>query len=159
MADDPNPNDDESTDAQLGDPGKKALDSERKARRDAERKLNEALTRLKDLEDRDKSEVDKLRDELDAAKKSLVETALSRDRLQVAIDKGLSTAQAKRLVGSTLEELEADAAEILEAFPAKGGATPPPSTRPVPSLSGGTDPTDEPVETNPAKLAEAVPRI
>lgn len=41
------------------------------------------------------------------------------DRLQVAIDKGLSTAQAKRLQGENLEELEADADEILELFGGK----------------------------------------
>lgn len=41
----------------LGDAGKKALDTERAARKEAERKL-------KDFEDRDKSELQKLQDEL-----------------------------------------------------------------------------------------------
>jgi hypothetical protein len=81
----------------------------------------------------------------------------------VATAKGLSAAQAKRLVGSTKDELEADADEIIEAFPAKegaGGATPPPTRRPAADLKGGGDAGDDspPVELNPAKLAEAVPR-
>ena len=48
------------------------------------------------------------------------------DRLTVGIDKGLTPAQAKRLQGSTIEELQADADELLETFgvtkePAKTG--------------------------------------
>lgn len=38
------------------------------------------------------------------------------DRLEVAIDKGLTPNQAKRLVGETKEELEADAEELLKDF-------------------------------------------
>ena len=37
-------------------------------------------------------------------------------RLQVALDKGLTSLQAKRLVGTTQEELEADADELLKAW-------------------------------------------
>jgi hypothetical protein len=39
-------------------------------------------------------------------------------KLDVAFEKGLTPAQAKRLVGATREELEADADEILRDFPA-----------------------------------------
>lgn len=38
------------------------------------------------------------------------------DRIEVAMEKGLTPAQAKRLQGETKEELEADADEILELF-------------------------------------------
>ena len=45
-------------------------------------------------------------------------------RLEVAFEKGLTPAQAKRLVGATREELEADADDILENFPVKTDGRP-----------------------------------
>ena len=68
-------------------------------------------------------------DEIDAQSKSAVEKATERaaaiererdqaqarlNRLEVALEKGLSPSQAKRLVGDTREELEADADELLK---------------------------------------------
>lgn len=44
-------------------------------------------------------------------------------RLQVAIEKGLNTAQLKRLIGNTKEELEADADELLSSFGSAGNST------------------------------------
>ena len=44
-------------------------------------------------------------------------------RLQVAIEKGLNTAQLKRLIGNTKEELLADADELLNSFGSKGDST------------------------------------
>ncbi len=82
----------------------------------------------------------------------------------MATAKGLTAAQAKRLAGATREELEADAEEILEAFPVSTSTDDsskgrPPSRQPKPELRGGGDPTEEPVETDPAKLAANVPRF
>lgn len=145
---------------ELGDAGKKALDDERKARREAERKLKEAADQLKELQDKDKTEIDKLRDENADLKNKLSASDAKSLRADVAMSKGLTAAQAKRLVGTTQEELEADADEILTAFPSQsgGGATPPPSKKPAPDLKGGSEPNDDSVEMNPAKLAESVPR-
>lgn len=91
-------------------------------------------------------------------------------RAEVAAAKGLTPAQAKRLTGTTKEELEADADDLLEHFKPSGKDDEPdkgnrnnnrPASRPRETLSGGTDPTsgNEVVETNPAKLAESVPRF
>lgn len=98
--------------------------------------------------------------------KDLDEERNKRLKAEVAASKGLTPAQAKRLSGTTQEELEADADDLLEAFPApsndeEGTKRPrPPSSRPKPDLRGGNEPgDDEPVETNPAKLAEGVPRF
>lgn len=147
-------------DADLGDAGKKALDEERKARREAEKALRDVQDQLKELTDKDKSEVEKLRDEVANLTKERDGDRLKVLRSDVAMAKGLTAAQAKRLVGSTQEELEADADEILEAFPAQGAATPPPSRKPsAAGLSGGGEPNSERVETSPAKLAESVPRF
>ena len=162
MADDPagdKPDDQPKPDDSLGDAGKKALDEERKARREAEKAKADLEKRIKEYEDRDKSDSEKAADAVKAAETRAEEAEKRALRLEVASDKGLTPAQAKRLVGGTKEELEADADEILEAFPAQG-ATPPPSRKPSTSgLSGGGEPASELIETDPAKLAANVPRF
>jgi hypothetical protein len=141
--------------ADLGDAGKAALDKERKARRDAEKQSADLAARLKQLEDKDKSETDKLRDEnatLTKENERLGGEILRRD---IASDKGLTLAQAKRLHGATREELEADADEFLtENGPAKDET--PAGDRPKERLKSGAVPDAEPEETDPAKLAAMV---
>jgi septal ring factor EnvC (AmiA/AmiB activator) len=113
------------------------------------------------LEEEQKSEAQKAADKLAAAEAKATSEAQRADRLQVALDKGLTAGQAKRLSGSTIEELAADADEILEQFPAgatEKKPTPPPSSKPSESLRGGTDPTEEVEEMDPDKLADAIPR-
>lgn len=112
--------------ADLGDAGKKALDEERAARREAEKQRKDLETRLKELEplaakakqleDSKKTETEKLGEKLTAAEKRAVEAEQKALRLEVASAKGLTQAQAKRLVGATKEELEADADELLSSF-------------------------------------------
>lgn len=136
---------------------KKALDSERKARREAERQLKEMEARLQEIEDKDKSEVDKLREQVEQLKSEASEATMRAMRADIAAEKGLSAAQAKRLVGASREELEADADEILEAFPASG-VTPPPSNKPRPDLRGGTDPTGDSVDVDMRSVVESIPR-
>ena len=127
---------------------------------EAQAKANaEAARRLAELEDQGKSDAEKLSAKIAEAEKRAAAAEERALRLEVAAAKGLTPSQAKRLVGSSREDLEADADEILEAFPVSNGATPPPSERPVSDLKGGTDPTVEPAEMNPAKLAESVPRL
>jgi len=75
--------------------------------------------KLKEYEDRDKTDLQKLQEERDALKFERDSLTLSQLRREVADEKGLTPAQAKRLVGSTREEFEADADEILAAFPTK----------------------------------------
>lgn len=117
--------------ADLGDAGKKALDEERAARREAEKQRKDLEARLKELEplaakakqleDSKKSETEKLGEKLTAAEKRAVEAEQRALRLEVAAAKGLTQVQAKRLVGTTKEELEADADELLTSF--GGGET------------------------------------
>jgi hypothetical protein len=158
---------------------KAALASERKLKRAAEARAAEAEGKVAGLEKKGKpgdqggndgndvaAEVKELRDEL--AKERVM-----RLRAEIAAEKKLTPAQAKRLNGSSREELEADADELLEAFPVSksdkgdddgkddrsGGR--PPSRRPAADLKGGSDPDggQEKVETDPAKLAGSVPRF
>lgn len=73
----------------------------------------EAAKRLSEMEEADKSETEKLASERDQHRTRADSAELSLARLEVALEKGLTRAQAKRLVGSTREELEADAEELL----------------------------------------------
>lgn len=98
----------------LNEGGKRALDAERKARRDAERQLKATSAKLAELEDRDKSEAEKLRDELERARAEAAAAQAAVLRADVAAEKGLSVAQAEFLSGGTREELEAAADKIKE---------------------------------------------
>jgi hypothetical protein len=87
--------------------------------------------------DSSKSDLQKLADRVTAAEKRAADAEAKQLRAEVAQTKGLSAAQAKRLTGTSREELEADADELLEAF---GGSK---KTDPKPadgdSEDGGTD--------------------
>jgi hypothetical protein len=140
-------------DGDLGDAGKQALAAERTARREAERQRKEMEARLKELEplaakakqleDAKKSEAEKLTERAAAAEKRAAEAETRALRLEVAGAKGLTAAQAKRLVGTTKEELEADADELVAAFggaAAQGGADgggKPKAKKPVEQLRPG----------------------
>lgn len=124
---------------------------------EAQAKANaKAATRLKELEDAGKSEIEKANDAASTEKRRADEAEMKLLRMEVAIEKGLSPAQAKRLVGTTREELEADANELLEAFTKEGGET---RTKPATGLRSRSVPGAEPEETDPHKLAAQVPRI
>lgn len=104
----------EDGDKALGDAGKKALETEREARRAAEKELAKYRKAEQEKADADKGEAEKR-----AAAEARAEAAELRAlRLEVAAEKGLTPAQAKRLVGASREELEKDADEILVDFPA-----------------------------------------
>ena len=104
----------ESATETLGDAGKKALDAERKEKRAAERRAAELESRLKEFEDRDKTEAQKLAERADTAEERARKAEDALNRLEVALEKGLTPSQAKRLVGTTREEYEADADELLK---------------------------------------------
>ncbi|MCW2900231.1 MAG: hypothetical protein JWO67_2496 [Streptosporangiaceae bacterium] len=64
-----NPPADPPVDDKLGEPGKKALAEERAARKAAEKLAAEQAAKLKEFEDRDKTEAEKLAAKADAAEK------------------------------------------------------------------------------------------
>lgn len=80
----------------------------------------DAADKLAALEDSKKTETEKLTERATAAETRAAEAESKALRLEVAAAKGLTQAQAKRLVGSTQAELEADADELLASF----GTTP-----------------------------------
>jgi TolA-binding protein len=134
---------------------KKALEAERKARRDAEKQLKDIQAQVKQLEDADKSESERLTERLAEAEKRATAAEGRADRFEVALEKGLDMTRAKRLTGSTREELEADADE-LHTWQAGSNEGPAPS-KPTEALTGGGDPTeDAPVDIR--QVVDAIPR-
>lgn len=97
---------------ELGEAGKRALDNERRARRAAEKRLGELEAKVKEAEDAEKTEVEKLTGQVAELTKRAEASEAKATRFEVAAAKGLSLAQARRLVGSTKEELESDADEM-----------------------------------------------
>lgn len=130
---DPNPQDNPPTDQPPAterpdtgadaDTGKLAADLDKwKAlarKHEAAAKANaDAAKRLTEIEDQGKSELEKLTARAEQAERERAEVTGRALRLEVAFEKGLTPQQAKRLVGASREELEADADEILRDFPA-----------------------------------------
>lgn len=96
----------------LGDAGKRALDAERKARAAAERRAKEAEAKLKEADDAQLSETERLQGQVADLQKQAEAAQAKADRFEIAAAKGLNLSQARRLVGSTKEELEQDADEM-----------------------------------------------
>lgn len=96
----------------LGEAGIAALKSEREARKAAEKATADALARVKEFEDRDKTEAQKQADRLAEFERENAELKVAKTRAEVAAAKGVPAAL---LTGSTQAELEA-AADALIAF-------------------------------------------
>ena len=159
--------DDEAQAPPAGDAGETSTNPDELAKwkamarkHEAQAKANAAAAkRLAEIEDANKTETQKLTEAKAAADKAAASAQGELARLRVAMRKGLTEAQAKRLVGETEEELEADAEELLASFGQKkdaGDAGTP--TRPKERLRSGAAPDEEPDETDPRKLADIVPR-
>lgn len=123
----------------------------------------DAAKRLADIEESQKTEAEKHQAARTKAEADLAASRRELTVLRVAMRKGLTEAQAKRLIGETEEELEKDADELLETFTAakqadSGAKVTPPAARPREHLRSGATPGKEPEETDPIKLAAAVPR-
>lgn len=118
--------------------------SEAKNLRQRVKELEQAELKLREIEDGEKSELQRLQEQLQDAEKRAGTAQMESLRLQVAHDKGLSPSQARRLSGSTLEELEADAEELLELFARPSQEdTPRVPSRPKPRLTDDTPSNEE----------------
>lgn len=110
------------------------------------------------LEDAKKTETQRLTDQLNAANKRAADLELNQLRRDVADAKGLPASLIKRLNGTTREELEADADDLLDTLPKPEPPAPPMQRQPKENLRGGGNPAEEPEETDPRKLAARIPR-
>jgi len=75
--------------------------------------LKAKASKYDEVDEANKTELQKAVERAEAAEKKLTPAEAKATRLEVALEKGLTATQAKRLVGSTKEELEADADELL----------------------------------------------
>ncbi|GLY21688.1 hypothetical protein [Micromonospora sp. NBRC 101691] len=143
----PPPVDPPKEDEPLGPAGKKALDEERAARKELERKLA-ALAPLEQLAQAlggkatgdGKTDLERLTERLTQHETEIAAERAARYRAEVAAAKGLTPQQAARLQGATREELEADADALLALFP----AAPAGPRNPVPDPSQGPRGTQPP---------------
>jgi hypothetical protein len=124
--------------ADLGDAGKKAIQAERDARRQAEKERNDYAARLKEIEDRDKTEAQKAADRAEAAEKALAEMTTRALRLQIGAEVGIPADMYEFLTGSDEASLREQAQKLADRL---GAATAPPAPgKPKPDPSQGARP-------------------
>lgn len=105
--------------------------------------------KVKEFEDLSKTEQEKLADSLVEAEQRAEDAEQKLLRAEVASEKGLTPAQAKRLTGSTKDELEADADELLEVLK--------PGKPPAPDLKQGVRTTESKGQLSRADLQKMKP--
>lgn len=122
-------------------------------------RLEEVEGKLKEREDAEKSEQQKLEEGKSSADERAKTAEAEAARLRVALKKGLDETQAKRLVGDDEAALEKDADELLASFKKEDDDedNKPPS-RPKERLRSGAASGKEPEDDSPAALAEQVSR-
>ncbi len=98
-------------DEPLGAPGLAALQSEREARKTADKALADALAKIQEYEDKDKTEQQRADDALKKAKEDLETLTVAKTRAEVAAAKGVP---AELLQGTTQAEIEASADAVLK---------------------------------------------
>jgi flagellar motility protein MotE (MotC chaperone) len=116
----------------------------------------DAAARLRELEDEQKSEQDKLTERLAELETSAKSSTLEAARLRVAIRKGLPESLVDRLRGDTLEDIEQDADELLVLIQSDDPSVEP-SRRPRERLRPGAAPDADPAPS-PDQLADEVIR-
>jgi hypothetical protein len=116
---------------------------------------SDAAARLKEVEDAQKTDADRQAERVAELESTAKTSTLEAARLRVALRKGLTETQAKRLVGDTEEDLETDADELLATFASPEDDGQQPGRRPQERLRPGATPSGEP-EKSPEELAEAV---
>lgn len=133
-----------------------------KANREAKNlreRLKEAepiISAAREAEEAQKSELQRAQERLAETDKEL--STLKRSQLvtELASDAGLPKKFWRRVTGDTQDEIQADIADLMEAFPVKDAVNL--SQKPRESLRGGSRP-DEPVEeTDPKKIVASIPR-
>lgn len=131
----------------LGDAGKAALQKERADRKAAEKRAEELDARLKAIEDKDKSELERAQARLAELEKSYATEQQQRLRLQVATAHGITPDDLVLLTGSTEEELTAQATRIAALNANRAAATAAPAFAPSPAQYAGNGTPPAPAAT------------
>lgn len=128
--------------------------------------LKAKAAKLDEQEAANKSELEKAQERLAEEERRANEAVARADRLEVVVSKALDEEQAKRvitaakrLVGTSREELEADADDLLSSFakPNDDGPKPTPPGKPSEDLKGGGDPSAPP-SPDIRKIVDEIPR-
>lgn len=112
----------DDTGGETGDKAAEALRKERQAKRELERQLADAKAKADkydELENANKSELQKLQDKATQLEQSLRAKELGEARLLAALEAGLPHRMAARLQGDTAEELLEDAKALAEELGTK----------------------------------------
>lgn len=139
---------------------KAKYEAEKEAARKWEKRSKENVDKARkfdELEASQKSELEKLTDAQRAADERAAKAERDAVRWRIAAKKGLTETQAKRLIGDTEEELEADADELLESFRTEDNGNRTVPGRPKESLRSGARPNDEP-EPDMREVVDKIPR-
>lgn len=112
-------------------------------------------TEFDKAQDAAKSELQKAADRAEAAEKERDQLRAASLRAEVALAKGLNANQAKRLVGTTKEELEADADELLNDLASTKSSHKPDPKR----LSSGSSGSDDAGMDGKERAAAALRRL
>jgi hypothetical protein len=165
---------DDSGDQQLPEWAQKKLakvSSEAKNLRSRVKELQPLADEAQQLRDSQKSELEKLTEKASGFEERATAAEIASMRLEVALDKapeGMPVSKirtlAKRLSGSTQEELEQDATELFAEFaPVNGDEDKPSGQRPKESLGKVPLPNSDRIqlddETDPRKLASKIRRV
>lgn len=146
--DDPEPFDEERARAKIAKANSEAANLRRRLK-EAEAKA----AKLDELEDANKSDIERANERLTAAEQRALEAEQRAWRLEVAAEKGLTPAQARRLVGTSKEELEQDADDLLATFDLSREDDG--RTRPKERLKPGASRAEEP-EADPDEIADRI---
>lgn len=124
-----------ATDDGLAEAGKKAIAEERKQAREAQRRATEMEARLKEYEDRDKSEMQRITERAVAAEAERDAHRVDLTRFRLATRYGLSESDLRFLPAGSDEEMEGLAKDLSDRLKAQAptGTTP----GPRPDLSQG----------------------
>lgn len=112
---------------QLGEGGKRAIQSEREARRKAEDAAKALQAKLDEIEQANMSELERAKKQAETAEAELNALRLDSLRKQVALEKGLPAALLDRLRGESAEDIAADADALMALVNAPRSPMPDPS--------------------------------
>ncbi|WP_139344443.1 capsid assembly scaffolding protein Gp46 family protein [Rathayibacter sp. VKM Ac-2630] len=140
-------------DKPLGDGGEKALKAERAARSAAERRVAELEAEAQKRADAELTEVERLKKENATLTEQNAKSERDALRNAVALEKGLPASLAARLIGSTREEMAADADTLLSVIPQAQSTNP----RPDPSQGPKSTPSGGSVDAGAARYREKHP--
>lgn len=121
--------------------------------------LKPLADKAKELEDAQKSDVQRATEAQQTAEQKAVEASVEATRLRMAIKYGLEEEDLDLLGSGSEEDIENRAKRLAERITASSeGNEAPLPRRPNPRLRGGATPAGEVEETDPVKLAENLPR-